>query len=176
MTDLGTLGGLDSSGNAINDLGEVVGTSNTTNNGSSAFADQNTVVTAIGPGDATAVNNSGEMVGAGRAARPRYCTTFRSTSTPARIASITTTIPLTVRIAASPSAARFSARRWPWGWLASAGRPPNRIATKVSTAATTSPLDSIPAEKTEAAHDQPHAQLNTASAPAATTDTSAVRS
>jgi probable HAF family extracellular repeat protein len=65
MTDLGTLGGLDSSGNAINVLGEVVGTSNTSNGGSSAFADQNGVMTAIDPGDATAVNDSGEIAGAG---------------------------------------------------------------------------------------------------------------
>jgi probable HAF family extracellular repeat protein len=67
MTDLGTLGGLDSKGNAINDLGEVVGTSNTstTSTGSSAFADQNGVMTAIDPGDATAVNDSGEIAGTG---------------------------------------------------------------------------------------------------------------
>ena len=51
MTDLGTLGGLDSSGNAINDLGEVVGTSNTSNKGSSPFTDQNGVMTAINTGD-----------------------------------------------------------------------------------------------------------------------------
>jgi probable HAF family extracellular repeat protein len=65
MTDLGTLGGLDSEGNAINDNGEVVGTSNTSNGGSSAFADQNGVMTAIDPGSATAVNDSGEIAGAG---------------------------------------------------------------------------------------------------------------
>jgi probable HAF family extracellular repeat protein len=65
MTDLGTLGGIDSQGNAINDLGEVVGTSNTSNGGSSAFADKNAVMTAIDPGDATAINGSGEIAGAG---------------------------------------------------------------------------------------------------------------
>jgi probable HAF family extracellular repeat protein len=65
MTDLGTLGGLDSKGNAINDLGEVVGTSNTSNGGSSSFADHNGVMTAIDPGAATAVNGSGTIAGAG---------------------------------------------------------------------------------------------------------------
>jgi probable HAF family extracellular repeat protein len=64
MTDLGTLGGLDSSGNAINDLGEVVGSSNASS-GSSAFADQNGVMTAINTGDALAVNDSGEIAGEG---------------------------------------------------------------------------------------------------------------
>jgi probable HAF family extracellular repeat protein len=65
MTDLGSLGGIDSQGNAINDSGEVVGTSNTSNGGSSAFADQNGVMTAIDPGDGTAVNDSGEIAGVG---------------------------------------------------------------------------------------------------------------
>jgi len=68
MTDLGTLGGLDSAGNAINDLGEVVGTSGTTTGSlveSTAFADQNGVMTAINSGDAFAVNDSGEIAGGG---------------------------------------------------------------------------------------------------------------
>jgi probable HAF family extracellular repeat protein len=65
MTDLGTLGGLGSGGNAINDLGEVVGTSNTANGGVSAFADQNGVMTAIDPGSAAGVNRSGEITGSG---------------------------------------------------------------------------------------------------------------
>jgi uncharacterized membrane protein len=47
MTDLGTLGGTYSKGNAINDLGEVVCTTSTTN-GSSAFADQNGKTTVLG--------------------------------------------------------------------------------------------------------------------------------
>jgi probable HAF family extracellular repeat protein len=62
MTDLGTLGGHNSSGNAINDLGEVVGRSDMTS-GSGAFADQNGVMTAINSGDATAVNATGEIAG-----------------------------------------------------------------------------------------------------------------
>jgi probable HAF family extracellular repeat protein len=64
MTDLGTLGGLDSGGNAINDLGEVVGTSNTSN-ATSAFTDQKGVMTAINSGDPTAINDSGEIAGGG---------------------------------------------------------------------------------------------------------------
>jgi probable HAF family extracellular repeat protein len=62
MTDLGTLGGLDSEGNAINDLGEVVGTAGTPN-GTSAFTDQEGVMTAISSGDPTAINDSGEIAG-----------------------------------------------------------------------------------------------------------------
>jgi probable HAF family extracellular repeat protein len=67
MTDLGTLGGLDSQGNAINDHGEVVGLSDTstTSTARGAFADQNGVMTEINSGDATAVNNSGEIAGVG---------------------------------------------------------------------------------------------------------------
>jgi probable HAF family extracellular repeat protein len=65
MTDLGTLGGLDSGGNAINDSGEVVGTSNTSNGGRSAFADRNGAMTAIDSGSATAVNRFGEVAGSG---------------------------------------------------------------------------------------------------------------
>jgi probable HAF family extracellular repeat protein len=64
MTDLGTLGGRDSRGNAINDLGEVVGTADTAN-GSSAFTDQNAVMTAINTGDPLAINGSDEIAGAG---------------------------------------------------------------------------------------------------------------
>lgn len=65
ITDLGTLGGLDSQGHAINDLGEVVGLSytSTTSSARSAFADQNGVMTAINSGDATAVNAAGEIAG-----------------------------------------------------------------------------------------------------------------
>jgi probable HAF family extracellular repeat protein len=65
MTDLGTLGGLDSEGNAINDLGQVVGLSytSTTSSARSAFADQSGVMTAINSGDATAVNAAGEIAG-----------------------------------------------------------------------------------------------------------------
>jgi probable HAF family extracellular repeat protein len=67
MSDLGTLGGLDSQGNAINDLGGVVGLSytSTTSSARSAFADQNRVMTAINSGDATAVNAAGEIAGGG---------------------------------------------------------------------------------------------------------------
>jgi probable HAF family extracellular repeat protein len=64
MTDLGTLGGLDSSGNAINDSGEVAGLSATAN-GSSAFTDQGGVMTAINTGDPEAINDSGEIAGGG---------------------------------------------------------------------------------------------------------------
>jgi len=66
MTDLGSLGGLDSEGTAINDLGEVVGTSSTSN-GTGAFTDQNGVMTAIATGDPAAINDSGEIAGAGPA-------------------------------------------------------------------------------------------------------------
>jgi probable HAF family extracellular repeat protein len=64
MTDLGTLGGLDSSGNAINDLGEVAGSSGTAS-GSSAFTDQKGVMSAINTGNPAAINNSGEIAGGG---------------------------------------------------------------------------------------------------------------
>jgi probable HAF family extracellular repeat protein len=65
MTDLGTLGGRDSKGNAINDSGVVVGTANTAT-GSSAFTDQNgAVMTAINTGDPLAINASGEIAGEG---------------------------------------------------------------------------------------------------------------
>jgi probable HAF family extracellular repeat protein len=65
MTDLGTLGGLNSEGNAINDQGEVVGLSytSTTSSARSAFADHKGVMTAINSGDATAINSSGEIAG-----------------------------------------------------------------------------------------------------------------
>lgn len=62
MTDLGTLGGLDSEGNAVNDLGEVVGTTGTSN-GTEAFTDQSGVMTAINSGDPTAINDAGEIAG-----------------------------------------------------------------------------------------------------------------
>ena len=64
MTDLGTLGGLDSQGNAINDSGEVVGTSGAAT-GSSAFTDKNGIMTAINTGDPMAINDSGEIAGGG---------------------------------------------------------------------------------------------------------------
>ena len=65
MTDLGTLGGRNSRGNAINNLGEVVGTSNTAT-GSSAFTDQGgAAMTAINTGDPMAINDSGEIAGEG---------------------------------------------------------------------------------------------------------------
>ena len=65
MTDLGTLGGLDSRGNAINNLGEVVGTSALAT-GSSAFTDQGgAAMTAINTGDPMAINDSGEIAGEG---------------------------------------------------------------------------------------------------------------
>jgi probable HAF family extracellular repeat protein len=64
LTDLGTLGGLDSSGSAINDLGEVVGTSDTSI-GSSAFTDQSGTMTAINTGNPAAINDSGEIAGGG---------------------------------------------------------------------------------------------------------------
>jgi probable HAF family extracellular repeat protein len=64
MTDLGTLGGLDSQGNAISDSGEVVGTSGTAT-GSSAFTDQSGIMTAINTGDPAAINDMGELAGGG---------------------------------------------------------------------------------------------------------------
>jgi probable HAF family extracellular repeat protein len=64
MTDLGTLGGHNSKGTAINDQGEVVGTANTPS-GSSAFTDQSGVMTAINTGSPAAINGSGEIAGGG---------------------------------------------------------------------------------------------------------------
>jgi hypothetical protein len=65
MTDLGTLGGLDSEGTAINDHGEVVGSSGTAT-GSSAFTDVNGAgMTAITTGGPEAINDNGEIAGGG---------------------------------------------------------------------------------------------------------------
>jgi len=65
MTNLGTLSSTNtaySQGSAINDSAEVVGTTSTAT-GVQAFVDQNGVMTAIGPGSAFGVNNSGLVVG-----------------------------------------------------------------------------------------------------------------
>jgi probable HAF family extracellular repeat protein len=64
MTDVGALGGLNSQGNAINDLGEVVGTSAAAT-GSSAFTYQSGKMTAVNTGDPLAVNDSGVIAGGG---------------------------------------------------------------------------------------------------------------
>jgi hypothetical protein len=85
--------------------------------------------------------------------------------------------PLTsVRKAASPSAARCSALPWPKGWSSSAGRPATRSAKKVSSAATRSvPECSASATSPSEPEARPVASLRATSAPAATTEKSALR-
>jgi probable HAF family extracellular repeat protein len=69
ITDLGTLGGSDSSANAINASGQVVGTADNASGVSEAFIDTDGVMTNLGilPGgtgsNALAINASGEVVG-----------------------------------------------------------------------------------------------------------------
>ena len=62
------------------------------------------------------------------------------------------------------------------GGSSSAGRPPSRMANSVSTAATTSPLDSIPADtRPRLPVSKPLPSFSTTSTVAANTDTAAVR-
>jgi probable HAF family extracellular repeat protein len=62
MTDLGTLGGHYSAGTAINNLGEVVGSSQT-KSGSEAFLFRNGKMTGIGSFSPAAINDSGVVAG-----------------------------------------------------------------------------------------------------------------
>lgn len=69
MTDLGTLGGTDSRAVAINDRGQVIGTSSTASGRYHAFIWQDGVMTDLGvlPGKsnskAAAINDRGQVVG-----------------------------------------------------------------------------------------------------------------
>jgi probable HAF family extracellular repeat protein len=68
-TDIGTLGGMYSWAEGINDKGQVVGMSSTSESSSRAFIWDGTTLTDLGTlggiyGDALAINNAGEVVGA----------------------------------------------------------------------------------------------------------------
>lgn len=68
MSDLGTLGGLRSRANAVNDSGQVVGWSNTASGASHAFLFASGVMTDLGTlgganSQANAINNLGQVVG-----------------------------------------------------------------------------------------------------------------
>src|SRR5215212_3146604 len=103
-------------------------------------------------------------------------TTCGSDSARRRIASLVTRAAAAAMITDSPSAARFSARRCPYGCSGSAGRAPSRTATSVRTAAMTSPLDSTPAETSARLPvARPVPSLSATSTHAATIDARAVR-
>jgi probable HAF family extracellular repeat protein len=63
VTDLGTLGGASSSGVALNNNGQVIGTSTTSSGATDAFLYSNGTMTDIGNWTPSAINDAGQIVG-----------------------------------------------------------------------------------------------------------------